>query len=193
MLSAFAQLAPEPTAQPTNLRKDSYDKAWVFDIKFDPAASVSGYLVLRSTEPIVATPVDGVAYGKGEGLGNAKVFSFGASSVVRTKEVGANTDYYFAIYAYNITGTNEASINYLQANPLTGTIRSAPNNYGGYYSGVDFSSLDALIDLRNLINPHTIIEYSDFTATIVREFHERDTVDNKHVNGQSVIRRTHVV
>lgn len=181
MLSAFAQLAPEPTAQPTNLRKDSYDKAWVFDIKFDPAPNVGGYLVLRSTEPIVATPLDGVAYGKGEGLGNAKVFSFSASSVVRVEEVGANTEYYFAIYAYNINGTSASSINYLQANPLTGTLRSAPNNYGSYYSGIDFSGSNVIIDLKNLINPHTKIEYADFTATIVREFHERDTVDGKHV------------
>ncbi len=181
MLSAYAQLAPEPTTQPTNLRKDSYDKAWTFDIKFDPAASVGGYLVLRSKQPIVATPLDGVAYTKGEGLGNAKVFSLGSSSVVRVKEAEAGTNYYFAIYAYNITSTTNSTINYLQSNPLTGTLRSADNNYGSYYSALDFSSNNIIADLKNLINPHTQVAYSDFASTIVREFHERDTSNNRRV------------
>jgi hypothetical protein len=180
MMSAFAQLAPEPTNQPTNLRKDSYDKAWTFDIKFDPTAA-DGYLVLRSTQPIVASPVDGVAYTKGEGLGNAKVFSLGASSVVRVKEAVAGTDYYFAVYAYNITSTTVSTINYLQADPLTATIRSADNNYGNYYGAIDFSSSNVIVELKNLINPHTKVEYADFTSTIVREFHERDTSNNQKV------------
>lgn len=181
MLSAAAQLAQEPTNQPTNLRKDSYNEAWVFDIKFDPAASADGYLVLRSTQPINATPVDGVAYTKGEGLGNAKVFSLSASSVVRVREVVAGTDYYFAIYAYSITGTATNTINYLQSNPLTGVLRSVEANYGNYYAALDFSSSNIIVDLKNLINPHTKIEYGDFTSTIVREFHERDTSNNRSV------------
>jgi hypothetical protein len=180
MMSAFAQLASEPAAQPTNLRKDAYDKAWTFDVKFDPAAA-DGYLVLRSTEPIVANPLDGVAYTKGEGLGNAKVFSLGSSSVIRIKEATAGTDYYFAVYAYNITSTTVSTINYLQTNPLTATIRNADNNYGGYYNGIDFSSSNVIVDLKNLINPHTKVEYADFTSTIVREFHERDTSNNRRV------------
>lgn len=180
MMSAFAQLASEPTTQPTNLRKDSYDKAWTFDIKFDPAAA-DGYLVLRSTEPIVANPLDGVAYTKGTGLGNAKVFSLGFSSVVRVKEATASTDYYFAVYAYNVTGTDFTTINYLQTSPLTATIRNAGNSPGSYYNAIDFSSSNVIVDLKNLINPHTKVEYADFTNTIVREFHERDTSNNQHV------------
>lgn len=180
MMSAFAQFAPEPAAQPTNLRKDTYDKAWTFDIKFDPATA-DGYLVLRSTEPIVATPLDGTAYTKGTGLGNAKVFSLGSSSVIRVKEATASTDYYFAVYAYNVTGTDFTTINYLQANPLAATMRNAGNNPGSYYNGIDFASNNVLVDLKNLINPHTQVSYGDFTNTIVREFHERDTSNNQHV------------
>ena len=180
LMSAFAQLATEPTAQPTNLRKDVYDKPWVFDIRFD-GAGANGYLVLRSTEPIVATPVDGVAYTKGQGLGNAKVFSADASTFVRIREAGAGVEYYFAIYAYNITGTNTATTNYLQANPLTGTLRSLDNNYGGYYSGINFGAPTVVTDLKNLINPHTIVTYANFVSTIVREFHERDTSNNQKV------------
>jgi len=180
-MSTFAQLASEPTAQPTNLRKDSYDKPWTFDIRFDAVASANGYLVLRATEPITFTPLDGVAYTKGEGVGNAKVFSTSASSAIRIKEVGAGVDYHFAIFAYNINGTNEASINYLQASPLTGTLRSQDNNPGGYYSAINFSSPTVITDLKNLINPHTMVAYGDFTSTIVREFHERDTVGGQRV------------
>ncbi len=180
-MNAMAQLASEPTAQPTNLRKDAYDKAWVFDIKID-ASAADAYLVLRSTQPIVATPVDGVVYTKGQGLGNAKVFSTSSSTAIRIKEVAAGADYYFAVYAYNITGTDAGTINYLQANPLTGTLRSINNHIDGYYDGIDFNSSNVLVDLKTLINPHTLVAYGDMGPTLVAEFHARDTT-----NGQKVV------
>ncbi len=178
-MGVYAQLAPEPTVAPTNLRKDVYDKPWAFDIRFN-VSTASGYLVLRATEPIAATPVDGTAYTKGQQLGNAKVFAAGGSSFVRIREAWAGTDYYFAVYAYNITGSNTSTINYLPT-PLTGTLRSKDNERGGYYSGIDFSSSSLLINLKDLINPHTMVAYGDFVNTLVKEFHERDTSNNQKV------------
>lgn len=183
LVSSFslrAQLAPEPTAQPTNLFADGTVKAYTFDIRFDPSGA-DGYLVLRSTQPITTPPSDGTAYDKGEGLGTAKVFSNSISSFVRVKEVVANTPYYFAVYAFNIDNNNPATINYLTTSPLTATITSGGKDYGNYYSSIDFSSPQVLSSLKNLINPHTQVSYDDYKSTIIADFFERDTVGGQKV------------
>src|SRR6478672_11516979 len=87
--AVYAQLAPEPAAQPTNLHKSGTDKAFVMDVSFDAATGANAYLVLRSTQPITGVPVDGVAYTKGQGVGNAKVFSTSNATFLRIKELGA--------------------------------------------------------------------------------------------------------
>lgn len=179
-LSVCAQLAPEPTAQPTGLVLDGTAKAYTFDIRFIPSGA-DGYLVLRSTQPISATPNDGTAYDKGEGLGNAKVFSNTVSSFIRIREVVANQPYYFAVYAYNIDGNNPATINYLTTSPLTTTITSSGKNYGNYYSSIDFSSAQVLASLKNLIDPHTQVDYDDYKSTIIADFFERDTTGGQKV------------
>lgn len=176
----WAQLAPEPTAQPTNFRKQGNDFAYQFDVMFD-VSTADGFLVLRSKDPIIATPVDGTAYEKGEGLGNAKVFSTTVSSFLRIGEVEANTDYYFAIYAYNIDNNDPSTINYLTTSPLTATITSAGAEPGTYYSGIDFSSSFLVSNLTDLINPHTMVPYSQFDETLVANFFQRDTVGGQHV------------
>ncbi len=175
-----AQLATEPSSQPTGLMKDGNDLTYSFDITFTPSGA-DGYLVLRSTEPINFTPVDGVEYEKGQGVGNAKVFSASVSSFIRIKEVVAATDYYFAVYAYNVNSGNPASINYLTSNPLLGTISSAGPAYWNYYGGIDWSSADLLKDLKDLINPHTIMSYDDFGRNMIPNIFERDTVGGQHV------------
>lgn len=178
--SLFAQLANEPASQPSNLIKSGADLTYTHDISFD-ASGADGYLVLRSTEPVTFTPVDGTVYEKGQGLGNAKVFSAGISTFLRIKEVVASTDYYYTVYAYNQNTGDPTSINYLTASPLTAVITSASPNYQSYYSGIDWASSNLLKDLKDLINPHTIMSYSDFGRNMIPNVFERDTVGGAHV------------
>lgn len=179
-MQAMAQLATEPTTQPTGLSISGNSYAYSFDISFD-ASGADRYLVLRSTQPISATPVDGVVYEKGEGLGNAKVFSNTSSTFLRIKEVIANTDYYFEIYAYNINNNDPVTANYLTTSPHTATITSSGNDMGSYYNSIDFSASSLLADLKTLINPHTPVSYGDFKNTIIPDFFERDTVGAQKV------------
>ena len=180
MLPAVAQLATEPNAQPTALTKSGNDLAYTFDVTITPS-NADRYLVLRSTQPINATPVDGRVYEKGEGLGNAKVFSNSSSTFLRIKEVLANTQYYFAIYAYNIDNNDPATANYLTTDPYTTTITSVSGNFGNYYDQIDFSSNSLINNLKLLINPHTQVDYDDFKTTIITDFFERDTVGGQKV------------
>lgn len=178
---AQAQLANEPTSPPSDLTKGSTDLPYTFTLSFQ-GSGANAYLVLRSKEPVNATPLDARAYSKGEGLGNAKVFASGASTFVPIREVEAGTKYYFKVIAYNIRGNDESSINYLQSNTLDGSIISAYSNPYNYYAGIDFSSSNLLSDLSDLIVDHDIVSYDNFIQTIVQNFHERDTA-----NGQKVI------
>lgn len=179
-MQASAQLATQPSTQPTGLTITGNNLAYTFDISFNTSGA-DRYLVLRSTQPITATPVDGVVYEKGEGLGNAKVFSNTSSSFLRIKEVVANTDYYFAIFAYNIDNNNAATANYLTTDPHTATLTSGGNAMGSYYDNIDFSATTLLSDLKNLISPHTQVDYGDFRTTIIPDFFERDTVGGQKV------------
>lgn len=178
---SYAQLANEPSSPPTNLSKGTTDLPYTFTLTFQ-GSGADAYLILRSTNPITSTPADGVAYTQGEGLGNAKVFASGASTFVPIKEVLANTNYYFKVFAYNINGSDESSINYLENNPLSGNIQSKSSNPGNYYSSIDFSSSSLINQLGDLIQDHDMVAYSDFDETIVENFFERDTS-----NGQKVI------
>lgn len=181
MLPAMAQLASEPATQPSGLTKSgNNDLAFSFELNLTPT-NADRYLILRSTQPINATPVDGVVYDKGEGLGNAKVFSNSSSTFLRIKEVLANTEYYFAVFAYNINNNDPATANYLNTNPYTTTITSAGSNFGNYYAQLDFSSSSLLNTLKLLINPHTQVDYGDFKTTIIPDFFERDTVGGQKV------------
>ncbi|MBX7181208.1 MAG: endonuclease [Bacteroidia bacterium] len=174
------EYATEPAAQATGLSFSNV-KAYRYTANFTAASSApTGYLVLRKIgSAVTETPVDGTFYTRGDAIGGAKVVSVGsATSVVPTYNV-ANTDYYFAVYAYNGTG---AVVNYLQSNPLTGSVTTTGANPGSYYNGVDPSASTFVNDLQAVINPHTSIFYGNYDETMVRLFSSRDTT-----NGQKVV------
>lgn len=179
--SSYAQLASEPSTSPTNLSKGTTDLPYTFTLTFD-GSGADGYLILRSRNPITATPLDGVAYERGEGLGDAKVFGAGFSTFVPIKEVWAGTEYYFKVFAYNINGSDESSINYLESNPLSGNIRSKGADPVNYYGFINFGSNTLLSELTDLIQDHDMVSYDDYDETLVENLFERDTI-----NGQKVI------
>jgi hypothetical protein len=174
------QFASEPSSQATNLSFSNV-KAYRYTANFNAAASApTGYLVLRKIgSAVTETPVDGTFYTRGDAIGGAKVVSVGSvTSVVPSYNV-ANTDYYFAVFAYN---GSSAVVNYLTSSPLTGSVTTTGANAGTYYNGVNPSSSSFVDDLQAVINPHTSIFYGNYDETMVRLFAQRDTS-----NGQKVV------
>jgi len=171
--------ATEPSAQPTNMVLSNV-KTYRLAGSFTPSASASGYLVLRKKgSAITGVPVDGTAYQRGDIVGDAQVvFSANATSFVPNNIV-ASTGYYFAVYAYNGSGSN---INYLTTSPLTGNVTTPatmmPSNY---YNGINTGSTSFVADLHNLTNPHTMQFYSNYGNYMVKGFAARDTTLDRRV------------
>ena len=166
-----AALAVEPTAQPTGLNFVNV-KAYTLSLNFTTTVA-NGYLILKSDQPITDVPVDGTTYEKGQGLTSCKVMYVGVNNIHSVKhEVQEGTTYYFKIFAYNGTGNQ---INYLQTNPLSGTVATPAMDAGNYYSAIDSSSGNFIADLHALINAHTWITYTSYKTNIVPDFFERDT------------------
>lgn len=171
--------ASEPTAQPTNLSLTNV-KTYRLSGAFTASSSASGYLVLRKKgSAITGVPVDGTAYLRGDIVGDAQVvYSSNATSFVPNNIV-ASTGYYFAVFAYNGTGSN---INYLTTAPLTANVTTPatmmPSNY---YNGINTSSATFVADLHNLTNPHNMQFYSNYGTLMVKGFAARDTTLDRRV------------
>ncbi|MBL0308180.1 MAG: endonuclease [Bacteroidetes bacterium] len=169
--------ASEPSAQPTNIQFNNV-KAYGFTMKFNPSVA-TGFLVLKSNQNITDVPVDGTMYEKGQGLATSKVLSVSSADSFGVREVVENTNYYFKVFAYNGTGSN---INYLQSNPLSGSVQSLAANAGNYYFTIDTSAGPFVDQLHNLINNHTFISYSPgYRTTILPTIYERDTIGGNAV------------
>jgi hypothetical protein len=169
--------ATEPTNQPSALNFTGV-KSYRMGGSFT-ASSADGYLVLRKKGSAVTdVPVDGVSYNKGQGIGSSKVFSTSTSSTFNVNEVEENTDYSFAVFAYNGSGT---VINYLQSNPLTGSITSAASSFSSEYTGINATASSFIDDLHALINTHQSIFYGNYDETMLRLFEARDTSNSQRV------------
>jgi hypothetical protein len=112
--------AAEPTLQPTNLQFTQIT-ATSFNYSFTAStgSNVGGYVGIRRTGAAPTfVPTDGVELTVGDLNGDGSYVAFaGTGTGYGLTGATSNTDYYYAIYAYNGTGTN---INYLLTNPLTG-------------------------------------------------------------------------
>lgn len=170
IVSAAFPFAPEPAAQPTNMLFAAV-KSYSMVMSFTTTVA-DGYLVLKSDKPITDMPVDSITYEKGQGLSSCKVMYVGANNIHSVREILEGTEYYFKVFAYNGTGNQ---INYLQTNPLSASVSSAPMDAGSYYLAVDSSSGTFISDLHNLINSHTIVQYVAYKSNIVPAMFERDT------------------
>jgi hypothetical protein len=171
--------ASEPTAQPTNLVFSNV-KTYRLKGTFTPAAGVEGYLVLRKKgSAITGLPSDGTVYQRGDIVGDAQVvFSANNTNVIPNNIIGSS-DYYFAIFAYNGTGSY---INYLTTSPLIGNVTTPTTMQSPtYYNGISTASSTFLTDLHNLINTHQMQFYSNYGPLVVKEFASRDTTLNRRV------------
>lgn len=168
--------ATEPVSQPSNIQFASV-KTYNFVMSFTPAVA-DGYLILKGTQNITDVPVDGTTYEKGQGLASCKVMYVGANNIHNVREVLENSIYYFKVFAYNGSGNQ---INYLQVNPLSGTVTTPVADAGSYYAGIDSNSGSFLNDLHTLINNHTTVAYTSYKSNIVPAIFERDTTGSQVV------------
>ena len=109
----------------------------------------------------------------GDALGNGKIaFSGSVTSFVQKGVIGSQT-YSYLVYAYNGTG---AARDYLQLNPLTGSVITPQTGEGNYYQNIDPSLPTFVTDLQTRIrNPYTHIDYALFDETNVADFAFIDT------------------
>lgn len=172
--------ATEPTAQSTSLIFSSI-KSYRFTGTFTAASgSPDGYIVLRRTGTAVTDiPVDGTIYQRGDVIGNSMVIMSGTSTAFAPLNIVASTNYHFAVFTYNGTGSYR---NYLTAAPLTGMVTSLGSMQpASYYSSVSTGSASFVTDLHNKINPHTQQFYSNYGTKLVSLFSARDTTANQRV------------
>jgi hypothetical protein len=170
--------ATEPGASPTNLSFSNV-KSYRYRVTYVPTTA-DGYIVLRKKGSAVTdVPVDGVAYTKGEGIGTSKIAYVGTGATFVPRDVRAGLDYYYAVFAYNGPGVY---INYKTVSPLTGMVTSNDTELGAtFYNGIDRTSASFVTDLAGLINPHSLVFYSDYQRTIIEDFYERDTTNDQRV------------
>lgn len=111
----------EPASQPANLvlTPTPTTVSGTFDAAI-PAANE--YLIVRSTAATLASPpVDGTFYTTGDPLGGGVVVSSTTSTSFTDINLIPATTYYYFVFAHNNENCSAAP-NYLQLNPLTGSI-----------------------------------------------------------------------
>jgi Fibronectin type III domain len=110
-------VALEPTAQPTNIQFTSVTDVGLTLSYTAAGGNPTGYLVLRRVGSTpTSVPVDGTTYTTTVGT-DAVVYNGPATSFSQTG-LTQNTNYFYAVYAYNGSGT---AINYLTTAPLQGS------------------------------------------------------------------------
>lgn len=176
VLSVLITKAAEPANNPTNFTSSNV-KSWGFAIRYNtPSTSFTGFLILRSEQPVTVTPVDGTTYQKGDRIGAAKVLYVGSGNSVWVREVLMNSTHHFAIFAYSGSGT---SIDYKQTAPLTGSVTAAGSNEGTYFNGINPGSTSFISDLTAKIYPHTQVNYSNGMYDLCDTFYIHDTIGGK--------------
>ena len=78
----------------------------------------SGYIVLRKAGSApTGQPVDGTIYSAGDAVGDATVAFTGNNTTFNNSGLSPDTDYYFAVFSYNGSGS---SVIFLSGSPLEG-------------------------------------------------------------------------
>lgn len=166
--------ASEPTVAPTNLSFANV-KSYRFKVNFTAASTApDGYIVLRRDGAAVTdVPADGSSYSVGDAVGSSKVAFVGTGTSFWANYIGANSNYYFAVFAYNGPAP---FTNYYDSAPLSGSVMSSPSmQSANYYNTISTSAPTFVDDLTALTNPHTDNFYSNYGPRMVSLFWARDT------------------
>jgi hypothetical protein len=170
--------ASEPSANPTNISFSGV-KSYRYRVTYVPSTS-DGIIVLRKKGSAVTdVPVDGTEYTIGDGIGSSKVVYKGTGNTFVPRDIRAGMNYHYAVFSYNGPGIY---VNYKTTAPLTGNVTTNATELGAtFYNGIDRTSPTFVSDLSALINPHSMVFYSDYQRTLIDEFYERDTTNGQRV------------
>jgi hypothetical protein len=172
---SHAQIATEPIVAPTWISAKNVT-AYSMELNWESVGEGVNYLVLWSVKPIVAFPIDGKTYQKGDWIGAAKVAYNGKQSYFVPNGVRANTSYYIRVFPFNGTSTTE---NYLTSQGIEKMIKSKGLFYGDYYQGLSMESESFLLDLGMRLQQHQVIEYSAYKSTLLESVELLDTSGNR--------------
>jgi len=110
------QYAPEPSIPSSNARQGIIN-CHNLSVVFNPGNGLRRLIVMRAGAPVDKLPVDGMSYnantvfGNGDDLGNGNFVVYnGASGFAIVSGLQESTDYHYAIFEYNGSGSNS---NYL--------------------------------------------------------------------------------
>jgi len=172
--------ASEPTQQAAAV---VFSEIQSWDVKTNLTESTSPaerYLVLRRKgSPVAQAPTDGSTYVKGQWIGEAQVVGIVNSGDVTpfdARGIEAGSTYHVSVYAFNGPSGYE---NYLTSSPLSSSFNTPAPNYGALYSSLDNTAPTFVSDLTAVMNTsYSQVFYSNYIATLVNNFYERDTVVN---------------
>ncbi len=169
-------LATEPTVGPTALVFNNLH-AYTMNGVFVPAFDAEHYVVFwKEGSAITYVPVDGTTYDRGDHFGDAKVAYVGDANAFVPRQILANKDYYFAVYAFN---GPEGFENYQTSASASNNVTTPGLNIGTYYNGINSNSTSFLQDLSGLVNPHTVVSYTNYKPTVMNVFEIKDTTDGQ--------------
>lgn len=172
-------LASAPTVQATNLTFSNI-KTYRLKATFTPAANVGGYIVLRKNgSAITGAPTNGMTYQRGDIVGDAQVIYSGTQTSFYPSSIVAGTNFHFAVFTYNGTGTGTA---YNTTTPLTAVATTPATMMPvGYYATIDPLNPNFVTALHDKTNPHTQRFYGDYISKFINLFIARDTINNQRV------------
>ena len=172
-------LATEPVSQPTNLLFSTI-KSFRVSGSFTKSNDAEGYLILRKDKnDILEVPKDGTIYKRGDRIGESQVVSSSEYTNFSPNHIEANSNYHFAIFAYNGYGLNR---NYLTNSPLIVAVTTPITMMKpSYYTSILTESNNFSSELHNLISSHKSYAYSDYALNMIAKFEMRDTIDNQRV------------
>ena len=170
-----AQISTEPILAPTWIGVKNVT-AYSMELNWESVGEGVNYLVLWSVKPIVAFPIDGKTYQKGDWIGAAKVVYSGKQTYCFPNGVRANRSYYIRVIPFNGTNSNE---NYLTSQGIEKKIKSKGLFYGDYYQGLSTESESFLLDLGVRLQQHQVIDYAAYKSTLLESVELLDTSGNR--------------
>lgn len=128
------------------------------------ATAPTGYILVRSTAPLNASPVTGTTYAVGAALGGGTVVASGTAAPAFTDFVSGNTQYYYTAYEYNDGGISCFGPVYSESAVASATtcavatVNSGASNVTNYSANLNWTSV---MGNGGLTPTYTVEVYSD--------------------------------
>ncbi len=138
--NSVGTLSAEPSNQPTGLTLGSLTDVSLSGSFTAATGTPNGYIVLgKEGSAPTSTPADGTSYSAGNTLGDAVIVSTGSESSFDDTGLSPATDYYYAVFSFNGSGS---TINYLETTPLEGNTTTYEAEPSTQASSLIFSTLE---------------------------------------------------